>query len=172
MASQRSASWRLPAGRSECGRASGRPWPTLRRHISDRVAPSPPTRRSRPIGPGGHSGNDSHILRGRRNPGTRHFGISHSRTQNEPTPRPEITATGSNQRALRTHPNPPLDTRGIARCPVMAPGQPTDSAGELCTSTATAVASEANPGLRPSPCVHRTACPSSRTERRRPGLDG
>ena len=62
--------------------------------------PPPPRRRSRPIGPGGQSGNDSHIQRGRRNPGTRHFGISHSRTQTR-------TLRPTGDRRHRVHPARP-----------------------------------------------------------------
>jgi transposase len=56
----------------------------LKRQISDRRLPTAASRRREQVGPGGQSGNDSHIQRGRRNPGTRHFGRGHSRTQHQP----------------------------------------------------------------------------------------
>ena len=83
----------------------------LKRRISERDLPTTPRRRSSPIGPGGQSGNDSHIQRGRRNPGTRHFGISHSRTQTRTLRRPERHRHRA--RAARPHDrsNLPLDTK-------------------------------------------------------------
>ena len=77
-----------------------------------------PSRRCEQVGPGGQSGNDSHIQRGRRNPEPRHFGLSHSRTQHQPYARPATAVTGQIQRAPTAPTKNHLTQRGIDLCGV------------------------------------------------------
>ena len=80
-------------------------------HLRSRVQTTPPRRR-RQVGPGGQSGNDSHIQRGRQNPGTRHFG--------QVTPGPKQTLGPQPRRChglgptrLTASSKHPLDTKRI-----------------------------------------------------------
>ena len=59
----------------------------------------------------GQSGNNSHIQRGRQNPGTRHFGSSRSRTHATPTPRTRRCHGPSSPRPTTTF-KEPLDKEG------------------------------------------------------------
>ena len=78
--------------------------------LRSRVPPAA-SRRRRQVGPGGQSGNDSLIQRGRQTPGTRHFGSSHSRTQTPTLRPPTRPCHGRTRTRPDSHIKDPLDTK-------------------------------------------------------------